>query len=545
MDEVKRLFLDGIHIYFCTLPDLQPIDKTSDFGTLKNSIIEFFTLRNAAIEKLDNTKTNVIVIAFTRMKSLHDYQTYINITEHNTRRFAHCNDPHQNLPDYHPYPIITIGLEDIFMVSEYKGYKQLPYVPQNLNLDPRVKFFDASIWHRYVPLDEGFFKNFQDLLSEIINNYKSELYQTIVACEFMEFQTRALRNSFLAQIGSEGHRHSVTPYKYHSESLMKIKAEDELKKIRQEDAANFKWNFLLVDDYGDVSLRARNNRRIQKTKKQIIDSLVNEVYQFVEITNAAESLERKDESEAQRGSKDVIKATQKKIKDKMYDMILLDYLLGENTKEKRREFGHELLAKIEAGEKQLLAHKGPMNYFWIFPISVFSYAILDELFERGISHFSDNWHLASGADPVNTPQLFRYKLYQFMKMQLREAGAIDKFQAINQNPPKDDENIRIWASNVFGKLLIEFGNKKRLFDDAHSGKSELAKSIIKSDAEIHYYEHLQHLIYLLAYGSGLEWPEMWHELEYLKTNSILSEKLPGKFFNCVQKYVSELQGKYS
>jgi len=485
------------------------------------------------------------------MKLLHDYQTYIKITDfentgHKMRHFAHCNDPHYDLSEYRPYPIITIGIEDIFMVSDNEESKESTLCLKWLNLDPRVRFFDASIWHRYIPLDGGFFKNFQDVLDEIITNYQNELYQTIVACEFMEFQTRIMRNSFLGQVGSEGHRRNVTPYKYHSESSMKVKAEKELGEIREGHGAKIRWNFLLVDDYGDVRLRARNNQNIQKTKKQIIESLVNDDHKFVEITNAAESAEKKDEtqpSEQQRGSKDTIEATKKKITEKMYDMILLDYLLGENSEEKRREYGHELLEKINDPGEQPWDKKGPMNYFWIFPISVFSYAILDELFEKGIRHFSEHWHLASGADPVNTPQLFRYKLYRFMKMQLREAGVIDEFKAITQNPPK--KNIRNWASDIFGKLLLEFGNKKKLIQDAQSGKSEFAKTAIKSHDEIHYYEHLQHLVYLLAYGSGLEWPEMWHELEYLKSNENLSNKLSPSFFPAIENYILKLQRQYS
>ena len=547
MNDGKNLPLENIHIYFCALPDLQPFDETSLFHPLKSSIVEHFNLHDAVLEDLENDGQNVIVIAFTLMKCLHDYQTYIKITEHEIRNFAHCNDPHKILPDYRPFPIITIGLEDIFMISENMRCEEPTYRPQNLNLDPRVKFFDASIWHRYVPLDNGFFSNFKQVLNEIIINYQNELYKTIVACEFMEFQTRALRNSFLAQIGNDGHRRSVTPYKYHSESLMKKNAEDELQQINNDNFANVKWNFLLVDDYGDVPLRARNDQNIQKTKKHLIEALVNDVHKLVEITNAKENdiaeLESQ-QSEPIRGTTDVIKATSEKIATKMFDIILLDYLLGENTQESRREFGHELLEKITVTE-ELFQKKGPMNYFWIFPISVFSYAILDELFEKGISHFSEHWHLSSGADPVNTPQLFRYKLYRFMKMQLQEAGVIEEFKAIKQNIPKNANDIRNWASDIFGKLLLEFGNKKRLINDAHAGNSAFAKSVISSHDEIHYYEHLQHLVYLLAYGAGLEWPEMWHELEYLKSNKTLSEKLSMIFFSSVEKYILKLQSQYS
>jgi len=129
-------------------------------------------------------------------------------------------------------------------------------------------------------------------------------------------------------------------------------------------------------------------------------------------------------------------------------------------------------------------------------------------------------------------------------MQLREASVIDEFKAINQNPPLDGENVRNWASEIFGKLLLEFGNKKKLIQDAQSGNSEFAKSVISSHEEIHYYEHLQHLLYLLAYGAGLEWPEMWHEVEYLKSNKKLSKKLSTSFFDAVEEYILKLQKQY-
>ena len=132
-----------------------------------------------------------------------------------------------------------------------------------------------------------------------------------------------------------------------------------------------KWHFILADDYGDVPLRAKQDRNINQTKKQLIESLLNSEKQFVEITNAVESAKSKEDIEnigAIRGSEDVIQATEEKIKEKMYDMILLDYLLGENTEKDCREYGHELLERIfhaQPGE-QIFNNKGPMNYFWIF-----------------------------------------------------------------------------------------------------------------------------------------------------------------------------------
>ena len=94
---------------------------------------------------------------------------------------------------YNPLPIILIGLEDIA--------KEEDDIIKSLNLDQRVKFFDSSIWHRYVALDECFEEKFKNVLEEIKKNQNLKLYETSVAREFLEFKTRMMVIPILHQWG--------------------------------------------------------------------------------------------------------------------------------------------------------------------------------------------------------------------------------------------------------------------------------------------------------------------------------------------------------
>jgi len=549
--------LGDIKLWFCTFPEMKYVDRQSEFASLKDYIIESFDLNANVLDRDEGLETDkCIILAFTRMKNLCDAQVYEEFIQHPTRKPCTKYKLKTNFPkEFIPHPIILIGLEDLpdIVNDEQINNETNLKILKELNLDPRVNFFDSSIWQRYVPLNMEFHERMANVLAEILEHHQKELYKTIVACEFIEFQTRNVLNSFLAPICSGGHGKDITPYKFHSEFLMQKKAQAEWEVILKI-ASDAKWRFLLVDDYGDRHLRMKEGN-IQYTKKDIINDLISfdSNLESISIENAAESPQdsdlAKENDDVSRGLKDVIKHAKQKLKKEMYDVILLDYLLGEKQSASReREFGHELLEGIHkplSADKDIYAYKGPMEHFWIFPISVFTYAMIDELHEKGIGHFSEHWYLCSGADPVNTPNLFKYKLFRFMKTQLYQAGIQAEFTTIKNNPPDENSNIRDWASTILGKLLLEFGNKKKLFDDALSGGSVFAKSVLCELDEIHYYEHLQHLIYLLAHGSGLEWAEMWDELSYLKSSQNYAKEMPGAFFQSVENHIIKLQQKYS
>ena len=57
-------------------------------------------------------------------------------------------------------------------------------------IDPRFRFLDSSIWHRYISLfpTDSFASRLQSLLKDIIAYHKNGLYKAAVAREYLEIQ---------------------------------------------------------------------------------------------------------------------------------------------------------------------------------------------------------------------------------------------------------------------------------------------------------------------------------------------------------------------
>ena len=507
-----------ISVYFCSIADGQVISKESAFSTFQSYILDCFKNFLEEKQKIEELGDHGLIIAFARMRDLHDKETYISIVDPSNkddknhkiglRPLLDYKKPDSSLPEYSFSPLLVIGLEDISQIDSHTNK-----LIRSLNLDPRAKYWDSSIWNRYIPLDhclETFIKKMTTVLQQIQKNFEWELYKTNVAREFLEFQTRMMVNSQLAPVGTGGHASEVVPYKFHSESLMEIEAQKELNTLKEK---NLKWRLLLVDDYGNTALQSKDDK-CDKTKKYIIQKLLSTKSEDItfDIVNAVEN----------DPSTDVIHGAIGKLSDDMYDVILLDYLLAENIQEKRREHGNELLKTISEAstDDELLGNKGPLNHFWIFPISVFSYAMLDELREQGIDHFSKHWFLASGADPVNTPSLFKFKFFQFINLQIDTAG--------------DEKRLHGFFERILEKGRVE----KQDYDDfidlrsqfrtlkKDASKSRFATCIVKEfykSFSDDMWEHWHHLIYLLAYDTGLEWSQMWEEFNLVK-NSLVNER---------------------
>ena len=537
-------------VYFCKISaPSKGIGDECEFFALRKHIETKFSL--TAIDEFGGIdKQECIVIAFAKMEDLQDKKTYLDIVdkEKGLRRISSYKG--DSAPAYCPHPIILIGMEDIMQDQCPENREDNSHnILKILNLDPRFRFWDSSIWHRYVPLNEDFKTNFCEALEEIGGYFEQRLYTTNVSLEFLEFQTRMLVNSYLASIGEGGHATDVTPYKFHSETAMKVKADKELNKIKS-DGENLRWRFLLIDDYAKARLRPCNSNNESKTKQEIIESVLKEKVGNIEICSSDENIGEP--------AVNLIDWAFEKLEKNMYDIILLDYLLGENKKVKRedkredREFGSEFLEVLDkifdekkdsnlgySREEKIKKSKGPLGRFWIFPISVFSSAMLDEIHQQGTGHISEHWYLAAGADPVNTPQLFRYNLYRFMNLQIKTAPKdLSKFMKCSF---EDTEEAVSKAARSCYPYFIKLRSEYDILRNDVNQDSSFAQAIQnKRRKEVPHavWEHLTHLIYLLAYGSRIEWPEMWEEYNHLKQ---YFDKDGPEFMDKIRAYIIELK----
>ena len=466
-------------------------------------------------------------------------------------------------------PLISFGVLDLDSIEAY--------VP--------VYYLDSSIWNYYLNVldnkekrrnnDKGlaresgnsiFTKKLADIIVSILTNYTKQLYNLTVAKEFIEFQSRLLGNSYLGLPG--GHAADIAPFIFHSESLMKLKVEtikEDIKELYKSGSNKnnpaIKWNILLLDDYSNKPLRGgkQNKKQILEQLLETIKDKTNFIFNIEDVSSINEAITKIKNNE----KKDDVK------NKKQYDIILLDYLLGQKNGDKNsREYGDEFLRKLKYDE-ELLKRRGPLGKFWIFPISSFSNAMLSKLEEEGIGRISDIWYIMDGADMINTPSLFVYNFLQLIYLQLNTAIVtvedIIKFIIDNitddssishktvSTSNEDVYGIRQRARRLYGIFMHRFGLRGALKNDEKQG-SVFAESVLEymfseRPDDLKFYENVRKLLYLVGYAthsdSALMWDLLTHISSVVASTKFESEEINkdhvNSFLQMVRDYISELR----
>ena len=131
-----------------------------------------------------------------------------------------------------------------------------------------------------------------------------------------------------------------------------------------------------------------------------------------------------------------------------FDIILLDYLLGpRETNRAERCYSTELfeflrynkekeetvpdvVSMLETNNPDLKHYltefqdivklnRGPLDKFWIVPMTSYNSSFISDLQSKRVQLIDHRWNISQGADPINTPWKFLYKLNEFVDLQLR------------------------------------------------------------------------------------------------------------------------------
>ncbi|MCF8350507.1 MAG: hypothetical protein K9H15_05025 [Bacteroidales bacterium] len=415
-------------------------------------------------------------------------------------------------------------------------------------MDKRLNFIDSSIWNRYISLHDIL----DEKLPALVNSYhpklestKPKCLQTNVAKEFIEFNARLLRQSYLhAQLA---HSSDISPFYFHSETEMAKKTDKILDKFVKNNY-QLEWRLLLIDDYCDENLTgytSRNDRDIF-SKKVLLRIICNEIIESLEykikkkINASGIKREREFSSDGILlfeigGEKNLDEASKNLQNDrKKNDIILLDFLLGHREDKSdedgmsTREYINELLELIDKSDKddpttgyptqassgtavvrkKIIKNKGPLNYFWFIPITSFTTALFDKLRESGLLHHSKHWHLARGADPVNTPELFKYSLLKFMELQIEEVDFdheklihhLHNSMTFGTNP----RDVRDWAKSYYQIFISRFGHFHLIKQDRQTSlfSGSMYDYMINNRTEaLILYEKMRNFLFLLANGT--------------------------------------------
>jgi len=446
------------------------------------------------------------------------------------------------------YPVLHITSLDLFdpLLPEKDRYYKIPRY---------VRLLDSSIWNSYVPVikgnsEHGFFRRLEDTIDRIIG-YEG-FYKLKVILENADFRARIAYNSYLS--GGD-HADNVVPFLFHSETEMCKRRTDNIERVKHY-AAGLEWNILLIDDHAEVQLPAGLTKRevILNCLKHISDA----VYEGSRATG---------ENIFKISSAPSIRVAEEMIKENRYDIIFLDYLLGEKENGER-EYGYELLRKIRGDSKRWRKRMGIYNRFWFFNISSFSHTIEERLREQGMAYHSTHWNFARGASPIITPELFLFEFSRFLIQQIdvmtelplsksnrkrrgwvakgkRIITLMDLLHVIYREQDASEVpkvSVRERAAYYFDSVLTLKANYKTLQEDLGSG-SKLVKSLFP-DLEYYnnaFWEHLMHLVYVTAYGSVRQWAELWDEFLYIKDRLWKTEQ-GTLLIGLIERYIIELKG---
>ena len=483
--------------------------------------------------------------------------------------------------------------------SEY--YKPVVTIMDKEDSCRYKSFLDSSIW--FYMCDNS--KTNLSYIEEKIKKNKAR-YWLKCALEYRDFYIRMLANDFV----NGDHEKFVFPFLFHSEQELKRKKEDDEHKEIINEIKKYRWRILLVDDHTlwddesritpnpltpnwytqgagrsqqerDAKLKDILNPTDEKLPTKL-DIVVEELQELFGSDSIATSI---DEETAIKNAQIYVdyasnlSNAQNKLKENKYEIILLDYLLGDKEGG-RREYGYELLKGIWAKEKNKAGDikykdyifdykKGPDNRFYFMFISAFTTAVSERLLAEGWARSEEYWYIGEGACPINTPYLFQYRLLHIMEKRMKEMGLtkwnLKKQEEQNDSSKNENAKKKPFAclfktihetftkevveehNNIYTELIKEIYSSKdearqranekfqdvldllyhykSLIKDTHitencfdSNESVLATEFIKKHMNYEgVLEHLTQLVYLTAFGTVRQWPEMWEEYQYIKS----------------------------
>jgi hypothetical protein len=199
---------------------------------------------------------------------------------------------------------------------------------------------------------------------------------------------------------------------------------------------------------------------------------------------------------------------------------------------------------------------GPNGRFFFMFISAFYTAVHERMLEKGYGKTErDLWFIGDGACPTNTPCLFAYQLLLLMRYRIKdlsldnEGGFLTlkdllKEIFVNADPRDKLTDVRERAHNHFNHVLFMRDKYKKLEKDllekdekkTLTGKEimDMPSSLLIQSAfqYVHhfsgaFFEHLQHLIYLTAFGTIRQWTELWEEYVFIHKTLLRYDDLTG------------------
>ncbi|MGN0188781.1 MAG: hypothetical protein ACI395_04625 [Candidatus Cryptobacteroides sp.] len=440
---------------------------------------------------------------------------------------------------------------------EGKEWRPCPFlniwIARNGNTAPRESnYLDSSIWNYCHWTGSDDTKDYLSkktkvrvdrILESLYNNFEKEYYKTAHAVEYADLNARLLKQSYLLDDG--GHGTAVVPFLFHSETKTREELEAKIKSSGGY-CYGYKWRFLLLDDHANIRLKFQGQSDEDDEEKACVGkpnklSVICDRLASIGVKTIFKSAKDKD-WQAGPGCKKIdefdiaieyvtnLNDCKDAIKNKKYDIILLDYLLGQKSKySPLREYSFELLKDIKFDNDHLKSFAGPGGRYYFMFISSYVNAVQERLENELLARSTKEWFIGRGACPMNTPEIFLYNLYVLMGKRANtmldvKRGELDVtmqdlFSGENLDEKYRDNFVEILKFITAVQEIIKNDLDKDEQKMENNNKSVLARSIIEKlniPTDAAFWEHLQHLCYMIAFESDSRWPEWWEEYSLIR-----------------------------
>jgi len=224
------------------------------------------------------------------------------------------------------------------------------------------------------------------------------------------------------------------------------------------------------------------------------------------------------------------------------DILLIDYLFTQHTNDGTYRFGDEVVKYLVKGNNKnnLPPYRFALGKKWIFPVSAFNFVFADSLSSQGIDYYNTNMILSQGGDPITTPNLFRYRFFKFLRLQLEELSSKNKLtlskiiREITSQP--DLVNIKKYIVDRFPEIVKIISKHKDLAENFKT--SSFAKSAIKNfyfgEEDKDSIISIQNFLFRLGFGDSQDLPRMAEIWEDLRVGSELKNEI-GKLLHEYRK----------
>lgn len=424
-------------------------------------------------------------------------------------------------------------------------------------------------------------------LKEISRNEEAKLYNLMTAVEYAELQGRLIEQSYLTGNHGEG----VSPFVFHSEreddELLRkeIKTEDDTDKTKKDFFFDRKWKMLLVDDcVGDHKMRNHNKGQSNINKLDIITNDISRVINPKKIdidyaANITEAIAKLFEQQEQytiilldylldtnsSGNREygyhLLEITDilSKLLERLTDSKTanINTIINQTLDEQKKLYPyifyiHKYIEydpnnsedpiltvcgiKIPYNEVRKILEKkyfGPNDQLYFMFTSPYWAAIYERLHEEQISLNNKYYQISIGACPTNTPYLFLYNLHDMMRMRYESLSITDEGEARPMCLVEFLEELFCNDSSIHTRCVNRFDDLLRLrtlYNKIKDDNDVLIESLFPDRRYYrnHFWEHLQNLIYLIAFGDIRQVPEMREEYTFISDRL---KKAEGKVYS--------------